>query len=289
MSESVRGGPLPPLRAGVSGGANRFPRARRLHILRRHDGHPSLRGRARRSSKRHPAERSPCSAVTKFPALYAQLAKAGYTADDHQEGWRLLLAAAGFTPTAAPPPRAPSPAFDAMAELDALDEDVFARARAALERLHPSAFAFVFAGGLAASQGPGAVVGMGVFLDRLDALEHGKGREKSEHKGDLAALATLEKRGLTKAERKRLHALVDAAKDLGDAPAPPPAPAPTHDDLRALYAWYKDWSTTARSVIKKRASLISLGLAKRIARKSPADDGSGGGGGGPPGPPAPSS
>jgi len=40
--------------------------------------------------------------------------------------------------------------------------------------------------------------------------------------------------------------------------------------LHELYLWYKDWSETAHAVIKKRAHLITLGLAKRKPRKSSA-------------------
>ncbi|MCL2724410.1 MAG: hypothetical protein FWD69_08235 [Polyangiaceae bacterium] len=213
--------------------------------------------------------------LTKSRVLYMQLAAAGYTADDHQEGWHLLFKASGYVPTEPPPRITKSPAFDALTELDAWDESGFARVRAALERLHPHQAAFVFAGPLTASTGAGAVVGVKTLLDRLDALESGKGRDKSDQKGDAAAIATLDKRGITKAERKRLRALVDAARDVGDAePEGSPAVADSSHskDLAKLYAWYKDWSVTAHSVIKKRASLIMLGLAKRKSSKSKGDE-----------------
>ncbi|MCL2723353.1 MAG: hypothetical protein FWD69_02855 [Polyangiaceae bacterium] len=72
-----------------------------------------------------------------------------------------------------------------------------------------------------------------------------------------------------------LRALVDVARDVGDAEseAPPVVPDPSHTkDLVKLYAWDKDWSVTAHSVIKKRASLITLGLAKRKSSKSKGDE-----------------
>ncbi|MCL2726595.1 MAG: hypothetical protein FWD69_19420 [Polyangiaceae bacterium] len=213
--------------------------------------------------------------LTKSRVLYAQLAAAGYTADDHQEGWHLLFKASGYVPTEPPPRIVSTPAFNALTELDAWDESGFARVRAALDRLHPHQAQFVFAGPLKASTGAHAVVGVKTLLDRLDALESGKGRDKSDQKGDAAAIATLDKRGITKAERKRLRALVDAARDVGEVEpeAPPAATDPPHTkDLAKLYAWYKDWSTTAHSVIKKRASLIMLGLAKRKSSKSKEDE-----------------
>jgi hypothetical protein len=213
--------------------------------------------------------------LTKSRVLYAQLAAAGYTADDHQEGWQLLFKASGDVPTEPPPRIVSTPAFDALTELDAWDESGFARIRAALDRLHPHQAKFVFAGPLTASTGASAVVGIRTLLDRLDALESGKGRDKSDQKGDAAAIATLEKRGITKAERKRLRALVDAARDVGEVEPETllAVPDPSHTkDLVKLYAWYKDWSTTSHSVIKKRASLIMLGLAKRKSSKSKGDE-----------------
>src|SRR5205807_1567213 len=147
-----------------------------------------------------------------------------------------------------------------MVQLDAWDEDGFRRIRAALERLHPDAAAFVFAGGLQASTGAEAVVGVATLLDRLDGLEDG-GDRKATRKADHAALATLEQRGITKHERARLRVLVKSAQTLGHAEAPAAEAAPSDREraLGELYRWHKDWSETARSVVKKRAHLITLG------------------------------
>ena len=199
--------------------------------------------------------------------IHAQLAQAGFAADDYQQGWSLLHAAAGYTagPIAAPEK---SVAFKSMTELDRWDEDGFRRVRAALDRLHPDQIAFVFAGGLAASTGPAAVLGVKTLLARLGELENGENR-KATRKADRAALETLEGRGITKAERARLQGLVDSAQTL-EAPAPLPdasTPAARQEALVKLYGWYKDWAETARSVIKKRSHLITLGLAKRRAPK----------------------
>jgi hypothetical protein len=43
-----------------------------------------------------------------------------------------------------------------------------------------------------------------------------------------------------------------------------------NEALLALRAWYKDWSTTARAVIRRRDYLVMLGLTKR--RRSTTDD-----------------
>ena len=199
--------------------------------------------------------------------IHAQLAEAGFTTDDYQQGWSLLHAASGYNekPIAAPEKSA---AFRAMTVLDAWDEDGFRRVRAALERLHPDQCAFVFSGGLAASTGAGAVLGVRTLLARFVELESGEER-KATRKADHAAMKTLEGRGFTKTERARLQALVDTAQTLEEPAALPDAstPAARKDALVKLYGWYKDWSETARSVIKKRSHLITLGLAKRRTKK----------------------
>lgn len=202
------------------------------------------------------------------PVIHAQLAAAGFTPEEYQLGWQLIHASSGFKPLAAPAAPARSPAFVAMEELDAWDEGGLRRVRAALDRLHPAQSAFVFHDGLAASVGPAAVVGVATLLARLAELEGGEARQATRAE-DHAALATLAARGITPAERDRLHALVAAAQT---APAPAPQesavdPAERHRALLKMYAWYKDWSNTAHAVIKKRAHLITLGLAKRRAAK----------------------
>jgi len=203
------------------------------------------------------------------PVIHAQLAAAGFTPDEYQLGWQLIHASSGFKPLA-PAPAAPvrSPAFVAMEEIDAWDEDGMRRVRAALDRLHPDQAAFVFKDGLAASMGPASVVGVATLLSRLHDLESGVDRQATRAE-DHAALATLETRGITKAERERLQALVNTAHTV-DAPVAVESaiePAERQRALLRMYAWYKDWSSTAHSVIKKRAHLITLGLAKRRATK----------------------
>ena len=205
------------------------------------------------------------------PLAHGQLEQAGYRQVDHEEGWQLLFKAAGYAPGV---PDAPdSTGDDAIVTLDAWDENGFARIRAALDRLHPEQSSFVFAGDLEAESGPKAVIGVKTLLDRLDMLDSGKGRPKSAHKADAEAIATLERRGIGEAERARLRALVEEASALG--PSAPIREAVQSSaarkeartaDLAKLHAWYKDWTTTARSVIKQRSSLIALGLANRRAR-----------------------
>lgn len=213
--------------------------------------------------------------------IHAQLAKVGFTKAEYQSGWKLLHAAAGYNCRhchRSPRDRRLSKRWRRST---AWDEDGFRRIRSALERLHPDQAEYVFAGGLAASTGAQSVIGVKKLLDRLRDLESGKGR-KATHKDDLAALDTLTGRGFDTAERERLRALVETAQTLADpdeealpADADSTGPDPA---LVALYGWYKDWSNTAHSVIKKRSHLIALGLAerrpaKKAAAKAPKGDG----------------
>lgn len=195
-------------------------------------------------------------AIGRYPEISAALAEVGYTAADHDEGWNLLHRVAGYRRDE-PVVLAKSPGADAMAELDAWDEKGFVLARAALERRHPAQADFVFEG-LEASTGAEAVLGVRTFLERLTALAEDPARAETRD-ADAAALATLAERGIDAAERARLAELVRVASSAA------PAVLPDDDDadvaLVELYAWYREWSRTARVVIKSRRMLIYLGLA----------------------------
>jgi hypothetical protein len=186
---------------------------------------------------------------------------AGYSDAEQAEGWKLLLAATGYSQPKATAD-ADAAARQAITELDDWDEAGFRRIHAALERHHPEQDAFVFAG-LEPSRGSAAVLGVSKLLDRLDQLEKGTEAER-------AAVATLTKRGITPEVRAHLRSLLVLAQPVGPINAPP-APDTSSEaqqrTLETLSAWYKDWSETARAVIRRRDHLILLGLAKRKSRK----------------------
>lgn len=57
------------------------------------------------------------------PAIHAQIEARGYTAEDHAEGWRLVLAAGGYQgPGPTTLPVSSSDAHEAMVKVDAWDE-----------------------------------------------------------------------------------------------------------------------------------------------------------------------
>lgn len=197
--------------------------------------------------------------------IRATLAERGYSAQDHQQGWDLLHKVAGYTDTKST--LVMDETQQAITQIDAWDEPTFRIAKAALERLHPDQAAFVFAN-LQPATGPAAVLTVRLFLERLDALENSPERIATRTQ-DLEALATLEKRGITKEERQRMHGLLDIAQGLASA-TPANVTDARLDDLRALRAWFDDWTETARAVITRRDHLIRLGLAKRKKFVKPA-------------------
>ncbi len=202
------------------------------------------------------------------PAIRTQLQKVGFELADLKQGWALVLKACAapqpsprFTPD-------DGPVAEVTQQIEAWQSTMFLRAHAALRRLHPHQDAFVF-DNLVSGSGSAAVVAVSVFLQRLDALESSPDR-KSTRKADHAALATIERRGVTKEERKRAKELVHiventAAPEVTDI-------APTIDErtpaLMEVYEWIQDWSDCARSVITRRDQLLRLGIGKRKARSS---------------------
>ncbi len=216
------------------------------------------------SSSNSPSARSlaeaPRRASTFLLALAAitRLRKAmnahGYSQAEQQEGWRLLVKVgcreSGVSSSAA---------MDAMRELDAWDELAFHRAHAALARSYPAQGDFVFEG-LEATQGPGAVFGVAIFLERLDALEKGDGRAATRAQ-DQAAVALLATRGFDAAERARLRALVEIVQK--DDAMPGDAEGQSEEDLKALYGWVTEWTEVARAIVTRRADRIALGIARR--------------------------
>jgi hypothetical protein len=209
---------------------------------------------------------------SRFKPLRAVLQRAGYQPKDHSEGWSLLKRSCGFFEEAEGAMH--DETADAVKELDAWDEAGFRRARAALARLHPEQCEFVFRGGLKASQGLPAVMGVLTFLDRLDELETSPDR-RATRKQDQAALATLAQRGFDDKERKRLRALVDVVQSSPELVDDDGADDARQQALVQLRAWFEDWSDTARSVVVRRDHLIRLGLAQRKANGKIEDVGDG--------------
>lgn len=214
-------------------------------------------------------------ALSSNPYIRAALAQRGYSDATHEHGWSLVLKASGYRRPVAELLAKPEAAA-AMAEIDAWDEPNFRIARATLV-LMPEQRDFLFQD-LEAQTGAAAVASVTTFLDRCDELETSKDR-KATRKADLAALDRLAERGISKAERERLRALLAVATASPDAgglapksPADPAKEAARAAERReariALWGFVTEWSEIAKTVIKRRDHLIQLGLAKRKAGKN---------------------
>jgi hypothetical protein len=206
--------------------------------------------------------------------IQTQLAPRGYTPAEHARGWALLRASGGEI-MSAPACVNDGAVQKAMKEVEAWDEDGLRIVNASLRNRHPEQHAYVMRG-LKASKDVQSVLAVSVLLDRLDALEGAPGREGTRD-ADHAALATLSARGIDKAERARLRALVEQAQGQTCSDGFEQQGELDRQVRAALVEqrrWLEDWSDVARSVIKRRDQLIRLGLASRRPR------GGGGAGGG---------
>ncbi|MDX9722729.1 MAG: hypothetical protein RBU37_18420 [Myxococcota bacterium] len=211
------------------------------------------------------------TAIAVIPEIRTLMVQAGMTNADIEEANGLLHA---LLPKAAAPSAdvIATKAAAAIAELDQLDGPLLARVEAPLRRYHPQLASFVLAG-LSSQQGRAAVGVVSQLLQRLELVEHDpKGERKDTRAADLEAIALLERRGITQAERQRLAKLVETAL------SPDMVEADLVDEdldrrktLVALKLWFDDWSSVARTVIKKRSHLISLGLASRRSKSEAPD------------------
>lgn len=220
------------------------------------------------------------SAITAVPAIGRPLAQIGLNDAEMAEGRRLLMAALGDLPAQrlqGTDAISAAAARVALNELDQSDEALVTRVRAALTHHHP-ALATLVLQDLKAGTGIAAVKAVTTLVARIRALP-------DEGEEGRAARALLARRGFTDAELDRLDGLVKTA--LGDASldAAQLEAAATEAELAEqaqaeaarqavlvdLDAWWRDWSQSARAVIRRRDHLIRLGLLKR-RRKRPDDD-----------------
>jgi hypothetical protein len=193
-------------------------------------------------------------AVTRNAPIRAALRAGGYGPSDHEEGMLLLLSACPYRGHGLDPSQ-DNPARDATNQLRTWARTHFSRLSAAIDRLHPEA-SWIFEG-LDTTEPSNAVLGVATLLERLQTLRH------------EAVDATLGKRGLHAQQRQELTELVATAKratppreTLPNNAAEPTSAAVDQARLE-LYRWYCDWSTTARTLVKRKDLLIRMGLARR--------------------------
>lgn len=204
------------------------------------------------------------------PEIRSTLAMRGFTPAAIEEGRALLLGCLASPDDLAPERDTASAKRqrEAVAELDQLDEPTFATAGAVLRRYHPDAAAYVF-DGVSAGYGATSVQAMATFLARVRLLETGGDPARaSKREDDRGAVARLAERGLTEEERARLEGLVELALGPTEVLASVEPAEARRERLVAARLWYDDWSTVARTYVKKRAYRIRLGLAERRPTKA---------------------
>jgi hypothetical protein len=188
-------------------------------------------------------------------ALQAAMAQGGFSRADHDEGWALLQRACGFA-EASDPEAEDTPARRAMQEIAEWVGAHCERLQMAIARLHPE-HVDLFAG-IGAPEEGAAVLALATLLARI---------EDKERSGDATELlATLARRRLDGRERARLSALVVTAQAARARGSTAPARISRREELIALYRWYKDWTTTAGSLLGRKSFYIALGMAQRARR-----------------------
>ncbi len=205
------------------------------------------------------------------------LDRGGYTEEEHQRGWGMLLVLLGYTNPASGAPGASLRQRQAAAELDAYDGPNFDRARAALDHRYPAQAGYVFAD-LTAKTGVESIGAVSTFVDRVAALRDGTDPARASTREDDAAAAALlaTRRIIDVDEEKRLRDLISEATSLADMPAPAaPSPSARQQTARALDAWLRDWRETARVLVTRRDYQIRMGLAVRRAPQAAGDESEG--------------
>jgi len=151
-------------------------------------------------------------------------------------------------------PFAPNKAKEYLADLDDWENAWFPVVSATLERHYPALHATIFKN-LSQTSGAEVIVSVGTLLDRLDTMKASEAGKKAD--------ALLVTRGLTTEVRAQASKLIDTIKQTEETVLPEIDPASKAEQEKALdkvWAWYREWSQIARTVIKRGDVLIRLGL-----------------------------
>jgi len=163
--------------------------------------------------------------------------------------------------------------LQALTRIDHFDEPAFRRASAALKRLHPGQYEYLFADGLSAKTGPEAVGSVQCFLDRYAALRDGSDPARADKKdADRSAASTLEARNIVNPEiEQELRRLIEVVKSPATFPSAG-ALSTSEDTLqgaaREFQSWLHDWRATAAAGVTRRDYRIMLGISRRRINKA---------------------
>lgn len=195
----------------------------------------------------------------------ALMAARGFTQKDADEGTALMktcnqLNMGVVAPTADP---------ELISKIDAVENEWFPLASAALKRRFPEVHEVVFLN-LAQTEGFAVVSTVGVFARRVRDLEASPDPKHQEARKVLA------ERGLTESKLLHIESLLAAVSlpETTELPAPDledPAEAYKAVD-EALWAWFLEWSQVARIAIKDRRLLRSMGFLKPARNAADGED-----------------
>ncbi|MBN2724537.1 MAG: hypothetical protein JXR95_10745 [Deltaproteobacteria bacterium] len=180
------------------------------------------------------------------PKVVALMGARGFDHDSLSEGWNLLRQAADWMFEIK---QLDSTSFavksDTVALLDRWENTWFDVADAALARLYPDVHRKLFSG-ISRGSGFGVVKNIQTLVGRLEELEADQTQDA------INALAILEKRGLTQSERDTIkHILEDVTleKMSEEFLIEPDEIEKRKKHEEEVWAWYLDWSKTARTVV----------------------------------------
>lgn len=219
------------------------------------------------------------------PPIAQLLAQRGFSDDDRKEGWELMDMATGRH-LAVP---ATSGTFQTnyttvLAKLDDWENIWFDVADAALGRTAPTVHERLFQN-LSKVSGSEVLLTVKTFVSRIREMQAEAKTETDAGTGTAAetgttgadaeiqaALAELTRRGLNEACLAEAEGLIVQLEN--EQIASPPVQdtaalkAAREEATAALWAWFLDWSKTARTVVKNRNYHVMLGLVSYHSTRS---------------------
>ncbi len=204
--------------------------------------------------------------VQNNPRIFAALQTRGFDRAAIQEGWQLLIRSAGSTAGLG----TKTGYLTDTRLIDRLDEwenEWFPIIEAVLKRRHPTHHAEVFAG-LSQTEGPAVVVSVGQLVERVVALPEDVRQTLTNHGATAEVLGTA-------------RAMLDQVQ--GPDPVTPTVPMPDDTTLAKteeerkkaeddMWGFYLMWSAIARSRVKDKRLLRSLGFSTTTKRTAASGD-----------------
>jgi hypothetical protein len=145
-----------------------------------------------------------------------------------------------------------------LMNLDAFENQWFPIAKVVLSRHFPDVSEWLF-NNLGQTQGIDLVVGVDAFVSRIRELDAGTSPFADRGK---QAIALLRGRGFSVDVQAAVEALIQRITEFDSTPAVPVDTKEESKNVAALWAWYLEWSGIARTVIKDRRVLKSLGFLR---------------------------